>query len=181
MQVGAFAVKDVMPPDDGDFAPFRDQDHVVRRREADKAWSMDVSVLSLSRCGRRPRLSGDSRTCDAKAMLVDRFQPSVASSERLEELLLLTVRVRCQVLRDGKAELFRIVARRPLARRGGTTCRRPVNLQDAESLRIPVGRNHVEFLQDSPFRKSLRSRYAGVSVFVVRSPSWFRTGSVSRA
>jgi hypothetical protein len=150
VQVGPLAVKDVMTSDDRHFAPFRDEDHVVRRREAHKAWlDVRLSALSLSpaRTRARSRLSGAARTCDAKARLVDRFQPSVASSERLEQLLLLTVRIRRQVLRDGQAELFGIVARRPLARCGRTNCRRPVNLQDAVSLRVPVGRDHVELLQ----------------------------------
>lgn len=152
MQVGPLAVKDVMTSDDRHFAPFRDEDHVVRRREAHKAWlDVRLSALSLSpaRTRARSRLSGAARTCDAKARLVDRFQPSVASSERLEQLFLLTVRIRRQVLRDGQAELVRIVARRPFARcgRSRTNCRRPVNLQDAVSLRVPVGRDHVELLQ----------------------------------
>lgn len=36
MEVRPFAVEDVMSSDERDLAPFRDEDHVVRRREADE-------------------------------------------------------------------------------------------------------------------------------------------------
>jgi hypothetical protein len=51
-------VKDVMTSDDRHFAPFRDEDHVVRRREAHKAW-LDVRIRTVRRrsCSRRSELA----------------------------------------------------------------------------------------------------------------------------
>jgi hypothetical protein len=101
-------VKDVMTSDDRHFAPFRDEDHVVRRREAHKAW---LDVLETLRAG-----NAGLKTVDKPCFGIAGACSSGKARPRA---------------RDGQAELFGIVARRPLARCGRTNCRRPVNLQDA--------------------------------------------------